>query len=570
MKETGLLSIILKAYQLREQNQHASAVELCEKCLQSFPQNPEVHCLRGILLQDEKKYMLAEESINTAIQINPRKSDYYFFLGNALFSQKKYKPAEAAFRECIRKSDNHYLAYRKLAHALEKQNKIKSAIKAYKSAIDINPRYFKAYFGLATLYYRLSDFSDAIYALQRALSLKPNDLPTLSLLADLLMKDHQFDLAQKVIEKTLLIDNRHLLSLQNSAFLAVENFQTERAAELLMQSLHIDPLQPELWRLLSLSKNYLSLEDPDIAQIEAHLLLSESSEDKAQYYFALGKIYQDCKQFKKSFEYYRCANQLKSKSIVYNSASLGRRIGRIISQFNKRKMKKYLCDDKNETQPIFIVGASCSGISILEKILASHTKIQRGWDVGITNVVEKADFENKPKGKYPYWLVHMTKEEARALKEAYLARIHKDIDKAPAYIIDASIDNFEYVGLIRYLFPHAKIIHITRNPLDAGFKLYSRFYTEHHYYAYELENIGDYYAAHQRMMQFWQQQFKDPFLTISYESLMTDTENTLKQVFDYLQMKPRYSFPVQHLHQNEIDIHKHYHRFLRPLLKYFS
>ncbi|MGE4349035.1 MAG: tetratricopeptide repeat protein [Candidatus Berkiella sp.] len=570
MKETGLLSIILKAYQLREQNQHVSALELCEKCLRAFPQNPEVHCLWGILLQDEKKYTLAEKSINRAIQINPRKSDYYFFLGNALFSQKKYKPAETAFRECIRKSDNHYLAYRKLARALEKQNKIKSAIKAYESAIGINPNYFKAYFGLATLYYRLSDFSDAIYTLQKALALKPNDLPTLSLLADLLMKDHQFDLAQRVIEKTLLIDNRHLLSLQNSAFLCVENFQPERASELMMQSLHIDPVQPELWRLLSLCKKYLSLNDPDIAQLKGQLSCSKSDDDKAQYYFALGKIYQDCEQFKKSFDYYKRANQLKSKSIDYNSASFKRRISSIIGQFNKRKMKKYLCDDENETQPIFIVGASCSGNSILEKILATHKKIQRGWDVGITNVVEKTSFENKPKGKYPYWLGHMTKVEALALKEAYLDRIHKDIEKTPAYIIDASIDNFEYVGLIRYLFPRAKIIHITRNPLDAGFNLYTRFYTEHHLYAYDLENIGCYFAEHQRMMAFWQQQLDEPFLTISYESLMTDTRNTLNQIFDYLQMKSHCSFPIHYLHQNEINSYKPYYPFLQPLLNYFS
>jgi len=567
MQESKLLNTILQAYQLREQNQHVSAVKLAKSCLDQLPQNPEVQCLWGLLQSDEKQFQAATKAINTAISINPSKADYYFFLGEIQLSQKKYHLAETAYKQCVKRNDNHYVAHARLAKALDKQNNLTLAIKHYTRATEINPKYFTAMFNLGELYNRTNDRLTALVYFNKALELNPNHVLTLSNLGGTLFYENQYELALKFLHKAIAIEPNHPNVLNNLAAIYLESKEYDKALPFVRRLQKLSNGYLQSWWYLALCKTFVDKEDPDILQMLELLKENETTAEKFHLYFALGKAYHDCREYKTAFAYYEKANNVINKKHPYNLSAFKTNISKIINNHNVSKIKRMHLSDDNAFQPLFIVGMSRSGKSLLEKALSQHSKIDMAWELGISRVIESEPFEPKPAGSYPYWLKTMSKDEAVALKEAYFERLSRDIKGKPKYIVDTLPTNFLYVGLIKWLFPNAKIIHCVREPIDACLAMYFKYYSNSNYFTYNQEILAGYYLQYQRLMSFWSDNFEDPYLTVQYEDFVTNPQSILKTVYQYLGLRSPKSSCIEHLHHDEINKWQHYKFYLKPLIK---
>jgi hypothetical protein len=93
--------------------------------------------------------------------------------------------------------------------------------------------------------------------------------------------------------------------------------------------------------------------------------------------------------------------------------------------------------------------------------------------------------------------------------------------------------NFIHLGLIAQLFPNARIIHCSRNPLDTGLSIYFQRFLENISYAFDLENIAHYYLQYERLMQHWHAVLDIPILTVSYEDLVADQEKVSRKLVDF-------------------------------------
>ncbi len=147
--------------------------------------------------------------------------------------------------------------------------------------------------------------------------------------------------------------------------------------------------------------------------------------------------------------------------------------------------------------------------------------------------------------------------------------------------------NYQYLGLIRLLFPEAHIIHCRRDPLDVCLSLFFQHFKEGHDNAYDLLNIGHHYLQYARLMAHWRRVLPGPFMEIQYEDLIDDQETKSRELIEFCGLnwdEACLSF-YQHqrdvntasnwqvrqpIYTNSIKRWQHYEKHLQPLIEFFK
>jgi hypothetical protein len=135
----------------------------------------------------------------------------------------------------------------------------------------------------------------------------------------------------------------------------------------------------------------------------------------------------------------------------------------------------------------------------------------------------------------PFFETLATLDQARL--DAFAARYRRElrrVSKDAAMVTDKRPDNFLYMGLIKSLFPDAKIVHTTRNPLDNCLSIYFLHLDQQMSYALDLMDIGHYYREYRRMMAHWKSRFPDDIFDFNYDTLVKDPEPQLRHLCQFL------------------------------------
>ena len=85
--------------------------------------------------------------------------------------------------------------------------------------------------------------------------------------------------------------------------------------------------------------------------------------------------------------------------------------------------------------------------------------------------------------------------------------------------------------------PKAKIISVTRNPVDTCFSNYKQvFETAVQMASYDLENIANQYACYIELMEHWKSVFGDRIYQLSYEQLVNNQQTETRKLVDFCQL----------------------------------
>ena len=285
------------------------------------------------------------------------------------------------------------------------------------------------------------------------------------------------------------------------------------------------------WSLANLKT--FRFDDSELAALRSEQEKPCDQEDYFHLCFALGKAYQDRKQFDESFRYYKLGNDLKKKLERYDADEMSK----------ARSNAKKVCRGKFLTanvgclapDPIFIVGLPRSGSTLLEQIIASHSQVD-----GTKELVHILAFVSRLSGKkkktdesrYPHILKELSAGDLKALGEEYLKRSAIQRHGAPCFI-DKAPNNFLHVGLINLILPNAKIIDARRHPMGACFSGYTQLFAKGQPFTYGLNNIGRYYCDYVAVMDHWDEVLPGKVLRVQYEDVVNDTENQIRRILDY-------------------------------------
>jgi hypothetical protein len=289
-----------------------------------------------------------------------------------------------------------------------------------------------------------------------------------------------------------------------------------------------------------------------------------SPEEKRRIHGALGKAYSDLKDYESSFNSYKEMNSLTDDDEPFDRERFRQRIDETIRQF--QKPNEQFLDDGAGIVPVFIVGLSRSGKSLVESLLASHPSVYPAGECHLWHqTIEKIAEKHGGHGEFPENISAFGEREFRELGSEYLGQIAGRASKA-RYYVNTLPGYFAYVGLIMKCLPTAKTIHCTRNLLDNALFIYFKQYGHGHEYSCDLKDLAAYMHGYGRLMLHWSTLFGEHILQIKYEALVRDYGTESEKIFQHCGLELLTTSPEPDFHQGEIGQWKNYEPCLGELI----
>jgi len=262
---------------------------------------------------------------------------------------------------------------------------------------------------------------------------------------------------------------------------------------------------------------------------------SIGSEDRFHLCFALGKALEDRGEFAESFAYYERGNALKKAETRFKIEPIERNAGlqaRICTREFFEGRPGYGCTNPD---PIFIVGLPRSGSTLLEQILASHSKVE-----GTHELPDILRFVGELQGRepddsdprYPQVLRELPSSEFARMGEKYIAdtRLYRT---SKARFIDKMPNNFRHVGLIHLILPNARIIDARREPMACCFSNFKQLFAAGQEFTYDIEDIARYYRSYVELMGHWDEVLPGKVLHVQHEHVVDDLEGEVRRILDF-------------------------------------
>lgn len=192
-------------------------------------------------------------------------------------------------------------------------------------------------------------------------------------------------------------------------------------------------------------------------------------------------------------------------------------------------------------QPLFIIGFPRSGTTLLEQILASHSRIRAAGELPFGAEMRDAAAQLAGgEAEFPARLAHSTgngaADVATRLREFYLARAQAFglLGANSAYFTDKMPLNEFWLPLLRLAFPQSPVILVRRHPLDVITSVMANDMTHGFNCGYRVEDAARHLALMDRLVRRYAEAGFGPTLELRYEDLVADqrgeTDRLMKSI----------------------------------------
>jgi len=508
-----------------------AAVNLIENAIKANPKEPQFYNMCGEAYRVLRKYDVAITRFEQALAIQPDFVGAHINLGNTFKETGRLEDAAACYEKAIAISPDFAMSHNNLGVVLKDLGRPEEAVAHYEQAVAIMPDYAEAQTNLGNALIGLGRPEEAISHYNQALDIQPGIATAhynLGIALDELSRPEE---ATVRYEQALAIDPDYAEAHHNLANALDELGRREDAISHYEQALAIKPGYAEAHRNLA----RINPEQEQAAAIEKLLENPSLSEiDATHCHFALGNIHHNAKNFDKAFEHYEHANKLKRKAVCYNSHSFTAYVNRLIDTFSESYFQEIFGSGSDSKLPVFIIGMPRSGTTLVEQIVSSHPRVHGAGELAFLGRFEQSiaqQFESPT--TYPECMPLCYESVAPEFSRKYLEEI-RNYEHDAERITDKMPDNFMRVGLIKTLFPKARIIHCQRNALDTCTSNFLNYFATGNEYSFDLSELGQYYLDYERLMAHWDNLFSSEILTVRYEELIMNQEGISRQMVEYL------------------------------------
>ncbi len=257
------------------------------------------------------------------------------------------------------------------------------------------------------------------------------------------------------------------------------------------------------------------------------------SEHHAALEFARFKELDDLGRNQEAWDALEHANSIMHTRVAHDSLRERQRFDAIIDLCNEAFFAGAADLAEDGAQPIFIVGMPRSGTTLLERIVGNHSQVaspgelqdfpkQLRWaaDVHGADILDEAVLERAATLDYPL------------LGGRYLEQTRWRVgDKR--YYIDKLPPNFMLAGFIHRALPHARILHMRRDPMDVCFSNWKAMFGDSYAYSYDIATLAAHYAQYARLMAHWQAVMPHAVLDVDYTKLVNHPETVAREVLAF-------------------------------------
>jgi tetratricopeptide (TPR) repeat protein len=247
--------------------------------------------------------------------------------------------------------------------------------------------------------------------------------------------------------------------------------------------------------------------------------------------FALARAYADLARDDLSFEYLARGNLLKRRQVTFDETLVRDMFERTRATFSRALLETGAAAGHRSSVPVFLVGMPRCGGSLIEQILATHPELHGAGEMN--DIIRLAvGLRTGPEG-FPESFRGASGQRLYQIGESYVSGVRQRAPDA-ARITDKAAAHFLQLGAIAMALPEARIIHVTRSPLDTCFSCFAALFNEGQEFTYDLAELGRHYRRCAQLMAHWREVLPpDRFLEVSYEAVVADLEAEARRMIEF-------------------------------------
>ena len=334
----------------------------------------------------------------------------------------------------------------------------------------------------------------------------------------------------------------------------------------------VETLDPMRGRAALISARRFPRDDDTLRRLERLARMPDKDGASRSYLmFQLVAAWEERGQYDRAFALAAEANTATRKRLRYDPKAHRSYCARIRHAYPLALYEHRADCGHESTLPVFVVGMPRSGTTLVEQILAGHSRTHGAGELGtIPRVIAGLERWERRTGsgrRYPDCVDDLDPHVVRGIAEGVLNEL-REYGCGADHVIDKLPHNFENIGLIRLLFPKAKIVSVRRDARDIAVSNYFTDYAGKYTgmgFAYSLPWIGEQLVDHDMLMRHWHRVFPGEILEVRYEELLDDTTAVARRMLEYVgvEWEPRLRQP---LYSGARGRWRHYRQYLDPLL----
>lgn len=429
---------------------------------------------------------------------------------DARLAAADWEAAARAYRDALALAPDCADAWFNLGFALRRQGGFAEALDAYASALAAGVAQPElAHLNRAAIYSdQLRDDSAALAELQAALRIVPGHPPALLNLGNLHEERGEREAAIGCYRQ--LID---------SASPVAQGLVVQALARL------VDLLPPDH-------------PDDDLmarAHSYAHRTNGAADGDRASLLFAVGRACDRRGAYVQAFDAFAQGKRLAHhRQPAYDPEQASRLTAALMATAARCETARPPVSPQRP-QPLFICGMFRSGSTLVEQVLAAHSRVVAGGELDLLPRMATGAL-----APFPATLAHLDDARRDALAAVYadgVASRFPDMERAVRYLTDKRPDNYRLVGLIKRLFPEARIINTVRDPRDNGLAIFMQHLNPRAFpYAGTLEGIGHHYGEYRRLLDYWKALYPADIHDFDYDAFVAQPVPVLRALLAFLEL----------------------------------
>jgi tetratricopeptide (TPR) repeat protein len=559
VRDTQGRSHRLKAESLYQSGQLTEALRFARYAVAQSGDDARCWSILGTILAAHKERAESLICFRKTVALDPGDVGARHNLANVLQDMGECSDAEICYRDVIKCQPDNALALTNFACLLNMVGRYDEAWALVERAIALKPDFAKAHLIGSAIQYNAGGHQAALAYLERAIALSPGQIRLFIRRAEILSKLGQNETAladcNVVIEKcptdaeALRVKAFVLKALDrpeeavdalreaqssrcdpeiavDRAWLLAELGRSGEARRLLDQTLNENPQAASaLYCRAFLSRH--TLDHPDVRIMENLVDHRQTSnKDRMRLSFSIGNIYLDAGDGKKAFAYLDKANALKRSITAYDCQIDATWFASIMELFSTENIANLSDGAVDSNRPLFVFGMPRSGTTLVEQILASHPQVCGKGEMPYLNSIARSSI-------FSPGLAGFGPDNLKACANRYLELSGAGVPPE-LRVVDKTLSNFLYAGLISLIFPNARMIHCRRDALDNCLSCYATLFGHGHEFSYDQADLAYFYRLYGKVMRHWNANLpKNAILDIDYRALIDGTETEIRRILDF-------------------------------------
>ncbi len=342
----------------------------------------------------------------------------------------------------------------------------------------------------------------------------------------------QAELAKIQLQKTLELEPQHYGALLTLGDVYKALGDIEQAAECFRRLIVMEPKDGTAWWSLSNLKSG-GYTDPEFEQLQQLANAAGSAEQKVFFEFALATGFEQRECPDQAFAHYAAGNRLKRQQEPWDGAGFSRWLEEIQEAMEQTDLPGRP-DKSGSPRPVFLVSLPRSGSTLTEQILAAHSGVTAASELPWIPRLMNDKSESEHTG-ISTWAPALSQKEWKKLGQAYLDFCQPWYEKTSVFT-DKLPGNFPFVGAILAMLPDALIVNVRRDAMDVCWSCYRQLFISGSGFAYDLNDLANYWNDHRRFMNYWQNRCPDRVLNVDYEKLVKDPERKTRELLSFLDL----------------------------------